>query len=206
MSRGTNTTVQVESITIKTQIPVPRRGKKAPETDNVQVEVYGYCCRLWNLDHCGTSFRFTPEPPSRSGYTSPVLADMPHLDAIYRIAANQYVANRTNMVGGLLLSAVQAMESAIAERDGSSVYFASAGPHVKIGWSKRVSTRLSKLQTGSATPISLLATTPGGRALEQQLHEQFAHLHISGEWFHAAPDLMEHIMAITTATEHAAAS
>jgi hypothetical protein len=88
------------------------------------------------------------------------------------------------------------MENDLAHRDGSSVYFAEAGRRVKIGWSTRVATRLAQLQTGSADPIRLLGTEPGGRALERRLHERFASARISGEWFEPTPELLAYVGAL----------
>lgn len=56
------------------------------------------------------------------------------------------------------------------------VYFAQAvdGGPVKIGWSRVPEKRVAILATQHRRPIRLLATTPGGRARELWLHEEFA--------------------------------
>ena len=89
--------------------------------------------------------------------------------------------------------------AALAEpkrRGAGTVYFIRAsggtGP-VKIGYAADVWGRLASLQTGSPVPLCVVATVPGGRALEARLHEQFAQLRSHGEWFHAAPELLEYI-------------
>lgn len=177
-------------------ISIPAKGRKPARVGEAKVEIYDRFSRLWDEDHCGECFYLEPEPASRS-YTPRSMADMPHLDRLHRYLADQYVANRSNMVGAHLKPVLAVMESVIAVRDGSSVYFAEAGDRVKIGWSKRVSARLAELQTGSAVPIRLIGAIPGGRALERRLHEEFAHLRLSGEWFSATPELLAHIGGLT---------
>lgn len=133
-----------------------------------------------------------PGPASRWPLTS-----MPFFDAVFRHLVDQHAANRGNPVGEFLAPCVTAMEAYVAARDGSSVYFAASGPNwVKIGWSKQVATRIAQLQTGSPSPIRLLATTPGGRGLERRLHEQFASARVNGEWFELTPALREYIEAL----------
>ncbi|MGE0652041.1 MAG: GIY-YIG nuclease family protein [Alphaproteobacteria bacterium] len=75
------------------------------------------------------------------------------------------------------------------------VYFirvAGNGP-IKIGVAKNVDKRASGIQTHHARPVRVLATEPGGRRREQQLHEKFASIHVRGEWFKAAPQLLRYI-------------
>lgn len=66
-----------------------------------------------------------------------------------------------------------------------------AGP-VKIGHAKDPTGRLRELQTASPEPLVLLATLPGGRPVEGQMHKWFASYHLRGEWFRpAAPIWLE---------------
>lgn len=44
---------------------------------------------------------------------------------------------------------------------------------------------------------------PGGRAKEQEIQRQFAHLRVSGEWFEAAPELLAHIAELTRSESEA---
>lgn len=73
------------------------------------------------------------------------------------------------------------------------IYLLRAGtidPQIKIGWVADPTTihdRIRTLQTGNPNPIALVATLPGDRARESQLHRQFAHLRIQGEWFRSDP-------------------
>jgi hypothetical protein len=175
------------------------RGKEQPEL--IDVQIWKNSLWLWDEGCQIASEIYSFEKPrdSRLGYG---ISEMPHLDEIYRALAQHQMSQRGNLLAEHLGYAVRALETAIAERDGSSVYFAAAGDggQIKIGWSKNVSARLTQLQTGSASPIKLLGTTPGGRAAERRLHGQFAHLRISGEWFKAAPELLDHIASLATVT------
>lgn len=79
----------------------------------------------------------------------------------------------------------------------SSVYFIQTGVYdddpIKIGVAYSVATRLSQLQTGSPWELRLLGTIPGGVAEESALHKRFSHLHIRGEWFEGASELLSFI-------------
>lgn len=154
------------------------------------MEISKTLIRMWDTPPGGELYSFEPDADSR---IHEPMTEMPHLDEIHRHLAEHYAANRGNLIGVHLEPAVKAIETAIAARDGSSVYFAAAGERIKIGWSRRVSGRLAQLQTGSAEPIRLLGTVAGGRALERRLHDQFDHLRLSGEWFSAAPELLNHV-------------
>lgn len=66
----------------------------------------------------------------------------------------------------------------------SVVYFVSDGDdRVKIGTTTSLRRRLSALRTASATPLTLLATTPGDRSGEAILHKRLAKDRLTGEWF-----------------------
>jgi hypothetical protein len=79
------------------------------------------------------------------------------------------------------------------------IYYAQRedGP-IKIGYGQnpdRIRDRIRRFQTASPEQVVLLGAHPGGTSLERELHERFAALHISGEWFQAGPDLVAHIEA-----------
>jgi hypothetical protein len=120
---------------------------------------------------------------------------MPHFAAFFKAISGQYALHRSDMLGAILKPAVEALESALAASyvEGSCVYFAAVGGRIKIGWSKKVGTRIAQLQTGNAEPIELLGVLPGGRFHERRLHQQFAAARLSGEWFAATPDLLAFI-------------
>ncbi|MFE2073704.1 GIY-YIG nuclease family protein [Streptomyces misionensis] len=64
---------------------------------------------------------------------------------------------------------------------------ASALPPIKIGTTTDLRDRMK------AIPARPLALEPGDMVRERQLHRQFAHLRLKGEWFRAAPELLDHI-------------
>jgi hypothetical protein len=70
----------------------------------------------------------------------------------------------------------------------SYVYFISNGEQVKIGKANNVKKRLSELQTGNTTKLTLLQTIKCADSkeafeLEKKLHDDYNHLRVSGEWF-----------------------
>jgi hypothetical protein len=173
-------------------VPVEHPGRRgATETEAISVQVHRDALWLWD-EGCQLQseiYLFEKRDPRFGRH----LAEIPHIDAIYRAVADHAVAERSNLVGAHLQPAVLELETVIAARDGSSVYFAYTAGHVKIGYSKRVSARLAQLQTGCATPIQLIGTMPGGLAVERRVHKQFDHLRLDGEWFIAHPDLMAYV-------------
>lgn len=58
------------------------------------------------------------------------------------------------------------------------------GP-VKIGCSHNPASRLTTLATWSPFPLEIVATVPGGRDLERNIHQCFADLYSHREWFKA---------------------
>lgn len=72
------------------------------------------------------------------------------------------------------------------------IYFIQTGDNraIKIGYAGNVQQRLANLQTGSATPLKLLASMPGTVAIERSLHAKFSHLRTHREWFGAHPDII----------------
>ncbi len=79
-----------------------------------------------------------------------------------------------------------------------SVYFiADEYGNVKIGYAVCVGYRLSCLQTGNASELTLLAEIPGGGPpLERELHERFAEHRVRGEWFRLTPEIVEYIKSV----------
>lgn len=68
---------------------------------------------------------------------------------------------------------------------------------VKIGYAKDPEQRMRELQTGNPGEIKLLAIVDHkGPAMERELHRQFAHLRIRGEWFKPGADLLEYIESL----------
>jgi hypothetical protein len=77
----------------------------------------------------------------------------------------------------------------------SYVYFlriSENGP-IKIGFTKRLRERLSKVQVDNPFFVKLIAVTKGGRKEEYQLHQKFAKYRLYGEWFDPAEELLRYI-------------
>lgn len=183
--------LRVSMVYLEIQAPAttrPGRRPKAVPAHEVTMEVADQSIQIWDADcqHQVESYVFGGH--GHSAYFRPV-AELPHLDEALRAVAADYAANRANPIGALLGPAVRAMEEAIAQRDGTSVYFAAAGDRIKIGWSRRVGSRIAELQTGNPDPVVLLATMPGSRGRERELHRQFANARLAGEWFARTPEL-----------------
>jgi hypothetical protein len=73
------------------------------------------------------------------------------------------------------------------------VYFVQAGlagRPIKIGYAQEMCRRVVHLQLGCPEPLEVLLAVGGGRELEQELHQRFAHLRIHQEWFRVDLDLM----------------
>ncbi len=63
--------------------------------------------------------------------------------------------------------------------------WAQSTGYFKIGKSKYCSVRLRNLQTGNVGKLGLVCSIPTDdmSKLEKQLHKQFEHRRVSGEWF-----------------------
>lgn len=81
------------------------------------------------------------------------------------------------------------------------VYFIQCGPYdddpIKIGVADDVPARLAQLQTASPWPLRLLGFIRGDFDEEGALHDRFRHLHVRGEWFEGAPELLAFIARVT---------
>jgi hypothetical protein len=182
-------------------VPIdPPKKRRGDGSCTVTLEIWQDSCRLWdnvNETQCG-------EPYYYSDDVHPVLAngrkltDMPFFAEVFSHLAELHAAHRKDPLGEYLAPTIVAMETALAKRDGTCVYFAEADGRIKIGWSRKVATRVAQLQTGSPVPIKLLGVTPGGRSLERELHHRFAADRLTGEWFTATPELLACIAAATS--------
>jgi hypothetical protein len=78
-----------------------------------------------------------------------------------------------------------------------TVYYLRIGQFVKIGTALNLASRLFSYPPDA----ELLATEPGGRALEAVRHEQFGHLRAARrEWYRPDPQLLEHCDTLARAT------
>lgn len=76
----------------------------------------------------------------------------------------------------------------------SVVYYLQFADRIKIGFSRNLGRRLLAIPHDE-----LLAVEPGGLAVEQRRHLQFAEYRIVGEWFRVCDPLMEHIQRVKAA-------
>lgn len=88
-----------------------------------------------------------------------------------------------------------------------TVYFMQSGYMIKIGIATDPEQRLYQLRRGDDTivplgvdrkDIRIIATEKGGMDREQELHKEFAHLRLRGEWFAIGTDLEAYIEALST--------
>lgn len=89
----------------------------------------------------------------------------------------------------------RAKQARAREREAASlVYYVRrvSDGMVKIGFSSRISTRLTSLEREHGE-LQLLHTEPGGQAEEDERHGQFSAWHYEGEWFHPGRPLMKWI-------------
>jgi hypothetical protein len=97
----------------------------------------------------------------------------------------------TDMSQFIAACAIAGREAATEPED--VVYYILFGNRVKIGMSASLRSRLDSLPRG----VKVLATEPGGRAVERERHDQFAGCRVGGEWFRATPALLHHIATLT---------
>lgn len=69
------------------------------------------------------------------------------------------------------------------------IYFAECEGKIKVGIAKNVKSRLSQLRTGSAAPLTLIASVAGSLPIERALHKKLRPFHISGEWYRDCPEI-----------------
>lgn len=77
-----------------------------------------------------------------------------------------------------------------------AIYFIQTGRRgpIKIGWSHRnVAARLSSIRLANPRNTCLLGCIPGTMAGEKHLHKILGDYRMSGEWFSAEGDVLEHI-------------
>lgn len=102
-----------------------------------------------------------------------------------RIALAEAEVARVRAAHELALAA-DALDAETVDDEDSVVYYIQFGDRVKIGFSRNLRDRLSALPYDR-----LIGTEPGGRQVEARRHRQFAEHRISGEWFHAASEIVE---------------
>lgn len=172
----------------------PPKKRKRDQPPVVILEIWSDFCRVWdyvNFTECGQEYYFDRVDPALDNGRKPT--DIPFFAEVFRHLSELYAAHRKDPIGEFLRPTIDAMETALAEKQGTSVYFAEADGRIKIGWSRKVATRIAQLQTGSAAAIKLLGVTAGGRTREREIHHRFADARVGGEWFTATPELLAYI-------------
>lgn len=79
------------------------------------------------------------------------------------------------------------------------VYFIGNGGKVKIGISISPQARLKEMEVSNHGELKLLATLPGGRKRERELHRRFMQYHIRGEWFELVTPIKKFIAGVKSA-------
>jgi len=71
---------------------------------------------------------------------------------------------------------------------------------IKMGYTADLNTqsRLGSLQTANADLLTILGYQDGTTVDEGNLHAQFAHLGIRGEWFVATDELLDYVLSLPT--------
>jgi hypothetical protein len=64
---------------------------------------------------------------------------------------------------------------------------------IKIGKSNHVRVRLQSLFTGASRGVDLIACYPAPIRHETELHAEFEHLRLCGEWFRPGQELLTHL-------------
>lgn len=110
--------------------------------------------------------------------------------------APELTDEQTDKIRGLLAPGTRPR----APRKKPDVYFIrvdSPGGEIKIGYASSVKARLTSLQTGSPYRMEIVGVVAeGGEELERELHAQFAHLRMSGEWFRPGAELWAYIESL----------
>jgi hypothetical protein len=76
-----------------------------------------------------------------------------------------------------------------------TIYYVRVDEKIKIGWTSNLDQRMRAYPPH----MQLLATHPGDRADERDLHRSFARFRASGrEWYHPAEILLDHIESAAT--------
>jgi hypothetical protein len=77
----------------------------------------------------------------------------------------------------------------------SRVYFLKdAGTGlIRIGIAKNMDARIASHQSSNAGKLEWLGDMPGGRQLERQIHEAFAHARSHGSWYRPENDIVSAI-------------
>lgn len=133
-------------------------------------------------------------PLRLSGHFAP---DLPHL-AESLIAFGFLEAVGDGSYRALNVPPVRAWQERQTASLDPVIYFVQvdgAGP-IKIGFTENLEKRIQGMLTATPGTIKVLATRPGTLAEERVLHQRFAHLRVSREWFRPEEDLITYIRGL----------
>lgn len=135
-----------------------------------------------------------------SFFLEPVLAQIQAAAQGLQNAYNRGVADEVQRRSDIYQK--QAEVNAARREAGSRVYFLRCGGFIKIGFTTNLPSRIDTITKfgGVLMPDGLpywtaraAAAIPGSMQDEKALHQQFAHLRHTGEWFTEALELTEYI-------------
>lgn len=88
----------------------------------------------------------------------------------------------------------------IYRRKGSNIYFVTAeGTNfLKIGYATDVASRIDQIRAGCPYPMRVIASIPGTKQDEHQLHLRFRQFHNHNEWFRLEGDLLAYVDSLTS--------
>lgn len=117
-----------------------------------------------------------------------------HMELSKAGAAHQRKVDLTKAKEEVMQQRMKAFELSVErKREAGVIYYLLVQDQVKIGYTSDLSVRM-KAYPPMAT---LLATHPGTRATERQMHDKFnTYLANRKEWFHLNPELESHIQEI----------
>lgn len=155
---------------------------------------------------CGAYYRgktHCPKPAKEMKFAILPLCDS-HLAKVQSEMRREFYKGK--IAGGSELI-TKSLDEIRATKDTKMVYFIRAGRRVKIGFSGNPESRLSSIRAGGCkaprgldtSRARIAALEPGGRQRETELHQKFAHLRESGEWFRGAPELTDYINELIAA-------
>ena len=73
------------------------------------------------------------------------------------------------------------------------IYFLRLGEHIKIGFTLDLEKRIFSLKTGSPVTGELIGTLRGSREIDRFVRWLFRAVHVRGDWFQQAPELLTFI-------------
>lgn len=106
-------------------------------------------------------------------------------EAVARAAKSLSSSQRAIAAAELLAIHDEFFPSRRKSKNEHQIYFVQRvdGGPIKIGFSRDVAGRVAALQTSVARELHVLATVPGDRALELEVHRRLSACRVRGEWF-----------------------